>query len=185
MIRITPLIRYNSTKPSIVDRIHGKLKTALVTMQEADAKMAALEATATPVKIAQLIKVIEDKRELLFLLALYHYQCEKIGITRTNADNRQTHKLKFAAVVWFKLSGINESFWELMYSADLAHHVHNVKYNQQDLGLLDPKNFPEDFYNELKTGIYKGLDFRDVFIISRDRPKWIEKKETVDNESNL
>lgn len=54
-----------------------------------------------------------------------------------------------------------------------SQHNHRLNpFKVNDIGLLDPKNFPKEFYNQLLTGRYRGVDFRDRIVFSLTTPKW-------------
>lgn len=177
-ITFTPsLCHYSTKKMSVADKINKSLLDKLKHIQEIDERVAQLKATPVSIKVEKIMESIQDKKELLYLLALFHYKCRKIGITQESPEHRQVGKLKFWYNCVFKLKPINDSFWEVMYASNLAEHDHRVNFNVEDLGLLDPKNFPKDVYDSIQSGVFKGLDFKDAqVVLSTDRPKWIEKE---------
>ncbi|KAK6457591.1 uncharacterized protein RJT20DRAFT_125378 [Scheffersomyces xylosifermentans] len=134
-----------------------------------DDQQKALENAATSDKIHQLLTHIATNEELLYMLSLFHYECKKLNITNVNVAGR-SKSLKFSINYFLRLKPINESFWEICHLMNFSNHKHRLSYNVKDLGLLDPKNFDDDVYNQLQTGIYEGTDFRHVESVSLTRP---------------
>ncbi|EGW35248.1 uncharacterized protein SPAPADRAFT_132639 [Spathaspora passalidarum NRRL Y-27907] len=126
----------------------------------------------------QLMKAIGNKKEPLYLLALFHSECKKMGIVPDAPELRNVPSWKFAFNYVFKLNPIHRTFWEISRRLDVSHIHHTLYYDVHNLGILDPRNFPAELYNELQTGIYNGLDFRNVQLSVNIHPQWTEKKNT-------
>ncbi|KAI5951675.1 hypothetical protein KGF54_004750 [Candida jiufengensis] len=132
------------------------------------------ENTSTQEKVKQIIEAVKDTPELLFQLNFFFYECNKINILHNDIESRK-RSLKFWYIFLTKLVPLNNAFWDTCYTLNKAQHVHKLNYrNLQNIGLLDPKNFPESFLEELGTGKYNGIDFRNVIIFSFSRPKFKE-----------
>ncbi|CAN3366676.1 hypothetical protein DICA2_F04148 [Diutina catenulata] len=137
-------------------------------VHKVDREQNQLEKTPTEQKVTKLIEVITPQPEMLYLLSLFHYECARMGITRSVDDRR-----KHWGYMWqhmFRLRPIHDAFWENARLLDLANHKHKLGYGPQDLGLLDPKNFSEDDYSQLQHGVFHGTDFRQVEGVSFTRP---------------
>ncbi|KAI5964860.1 uncharacterized protein KGF55_001931 [Candida pseudojiufengensis] len=132
------------------------------------------ENTSTQDKIKQIIDAVKDSPELLFQLNFFFYECNKININHDDIESRK-RSLKWWYIFVFKLVPLNNAFWDTCYTLNKAQHKHKLNFkNLNNIGLLDPKNFPENFINELGTGKYNGIDFRNVIIFSFSRPKFKE-----------
>ncbi|RLV90773.1 hypothetical protein JA1_004370 [Spathaspora sp. JA1] len=125
----------------------------------------------------QLMTAIGTNKEPLYLLSLFHYECKKIGIIPENPEARSISRLKFAFNFLFKLSPIHQTFWEVCRTLDVSHVRHVLYYDVRNLGILDPRNFPRDLYDQLQTGSYNGIDYRNVQLTINAHPKWTEKEE--------
>ncbi|CAK9435594.1 uncharacterized protein LODBEIA_P03210 [Lodderomyces beijingensis] len=137
------------------------------------------EAGKSPVetKVQQIIAAVDGVPELLYQLNFFFCECRRIGILQDNAGQRQ-HSIRYWPVFMFRLIPLNSAFWDTCYFMNKAQHTHKLHpFKINDVGLLDPKNFPLEFIEELATGRYKGLDFRNTSIMTFAKPKFAETKE--------
>ncbi|KAL6449464.1 hypothetical protein SBY92_004377 [Candida maltosa Xu316] len=152
----------------------GKLTEALQSVQQIDKKFEELSKSPTDTKIEQIIKQVEGDSSLLYQLAFFFSKCKRLGITQDNAGNRKKGFL-YWPVFLNNLMPLNRAFWDTMRGLNKAEHSHGLNpFKINDIGLLDPKNFPRDFYQQVLTGEYKGLDFKNTISFSFSRPKWEE-----------
>lgn len=119
----------------------------------------------TPKKelVLQLMDQIEKHPELLSLLLILHYELYRLGVTPSSEREFTTsQRISYLWAYAWKLSKLSDTFWEYCYILDIAKGVHGLEPIPMDVGLLDPKNFTAEQFNMLQSGIYKGLDFRDI-----------------------
>ncbi|KAK6201378.1 uncharacterized protein RJT21DRAFT_1321 [Scheffersomyces amazonensis] len=143
-------------------------------IKEVDDQQKILASASTESKIEQLIMRISTNEELLYLLALFHYECAKLGFTQNDISSRQM-SWKFRLAYLFKLKPINNSFWDLCHLLELSNRKHSLSMKVNDLGLLDPQHFPKEVYQELQTGEFNGIDFKDVETVSFQKPQFTKK----------
>ncbi|KAI5958429.1 hypothetical protein CANMA_004273 [Candida margitis] len=137
-----------------------------------DERFDELGKSPTENKVQQVIDAVKDTPELLFQLNFFFYECKKLGITHDNVGQRKRHWKYWPSMI-LKLIPLNSALWDTCYSLDKAQHQHRLTpFKINDIGLLDPKNFPPDFIQQLATGKYNGIDFRNVIIFAFSRPKF-------------
>ncbi|KAI3405388.2 hypothetical protein KGF56_001784 [Candida oxycetoniae] len=145
---------------------------ALTEAKRIDEKYESLGNSPTKVKVEQVIKAVDGVPELLYQLNFFFYECKRIGILHDNAENRR-RCIRYWPVFIFKLIPLNNAFWDICYSMEKADHRHRINpFKIADIGLLDPKNFPQDFVQQLATGFYNGVDFRDAIAFAISGPKF-------------
>lgn len=126
----------------------------------------------TDIKIQEIIKQVEGQPDLLYQLGFFFYKCKKLGITHDNVEYRKKGILYWVMFL-NNLMPLNGAFWSTMQMLGKSQHNHRLNpFKVNDIGLLDPKNFPKEFYNQLLTGRYRGVDFRDRIVFSLTTPKW-------------
>ena len=163
------LTHYNVPKRSF------KLPNIFKAVQQAnkiDERFDELGKSPTNAKVQQVIDAVKDTPELLFQLNFFFYECRKLGITHDNVEQRK-RRWNYWPNMILKLIPLNSAFWDTCYLLDKAQHLHGLSpFKLNDIGLLDPKNFPSDFIQQLATGKYNGIDFRNVIIFAFSRPKF-------------
>lgn len=161
-------------------RFYSKLNTrisnnvifkSLEYVKRVDNQQNQLIQASTQDKIDVLMEKIGKNEELLYMLSLFHYECRKLGIVPENLANR-TKSFSFWYNYLFKLTPINNSFWELCALLNISNHNHKLTRNVSDLGLLDPKNFDKLIYHQLQLGKFNGLDFTEIQTTSFTRPSF-------------
>ncbi|KAG2731747.1 hypothetical protein G9P44_005334 [Scheffersomyces stipitis] len=145
-------------------------------VKNVDEQQKSLENYSTEDKVNELLTHISTNSELLYMLSLFHYECQKLKITNSDLKNRKK-SVKFTLNFFLRLQPINEAFWDVCHIINISNHNHKLSYNVHDLGLLDPKNFSDEVYNKLQTGIYNGVDFRNVETVSFARPNFTRETE--------
>ncbi|RCK63763.1 hypothetical protein Cantr_10335 [Candida viswanathii] len=126
----------------------------------------------TEVKVEEIIRQVQNEPDLLYQLAFFFQKCKRLGITQDNVESRR-RLWGYWMVFLNNLMPLNGAFWDTMQLMGKSQHTHRLNpFSIGDIGLLDPKNFPRDFYKEVMTGRYKGLDYRDRVIFSWSKPKW-------------
>lgn len=155
----------NRSRDFVKDNVIVK---SLAYVKEVDQQQDRLERSPVEAKIAKLIEVIENNHECLYLLLMFHYECDQMYIGQDVSLRRKRWNYPFNHM--FKLRPIHLAFWENCRILDMANHNHKLGYDIHDLGLLDPKNFSEEDYHQLQTGIFHGTDFRNVEGVSFTRP---------------
>lgn len=123
------------------------IKTALNRVQVIDKHFALLAKANDKAKVEQLIQKLDDKPEIVEILAKFMKDLNAIGINQS-----QTQRSKFRYYIrLFKFRQLHSIFWELCALQDVSQHSHKLKFNINQLGLLDPKNFSfKDYTNLLK-----------------------------------
>ncbi|CAI5757322.1 unnamed protein product [Candida verbasci] len=138
-----------------------------------------LEDVPTAVKINDLITRVQGHPELLYLLAFFFSECKKIGILPNNSETR-TKGIRYFSRFFIKLTPLHRSFWTTCYDLEVACHKHKLHpFKINNIGLLDPKNFPIDFYNQILTGEYNGVKYKHIISFGFGGPNW-EKPKTND-----
>ncbi|KAI5958125.1 hypothetical protein KGF57_002933 [Candida theae] len=167
----TYLASSNVTTRNLSFKIPNVFK-AVQQANKIDERFEELGKSPTKDKVQQVIDAVKDTPELLFQLNFFFYECGKLGITHDNVDKRK-RRWNYWPNVILKLAPLNSAFWDTCYSLDKAQHKHSLTpFKLNDIGLLDPKNFPQDFIKQLATGKYNGIDFRNVIIFAFSRPKF-------------
>ncbi|CAX45408.1 conserved hypothetical protein [Candida dubliniensis CD36] len=153
--------------------------SAVKRANEIDEKFTNLAERPIDYKVGEIIKQVDKEPELLFQLGFFFYECKRIGITQDLINNRKRGVL-YWPIFFGNLIPLNRAFWDTMHLMNKAQHSHRLNpFKINEIGLLDPKNFPSDFYKQLLTGKYNGIDFRDTKVFSMSRPQWEESKDTV------
>lgn len=166
IIRLVGVRNYSSrSKDFVKDNLIVK---SLAYVKEVDQQQDRLERSPVDAKITKLIEVIEDNHECLYLLLMFHYECDQMNIGQDVSTRRKRWNYPFNHM--FKLRPIHTAFWENCRILDMANHKHKLGYDIKNLGLLDPKNFSHDDYHQLQTGVFHGTDFRNVQGVSFTRP---------------
>lgn len=169
LTRFPSIARYRSLRYINALRSLNILTRSLEYVKKVDAEQYKLVHDSSVLnKISELLERISNNKETLYLLALFHDECKKVGITHSTEGREKS--LKFFLSYYFRLKPIHNSFWETCQLLGISNHNHKIQCNPMDLGLIDPKNFDAEFLDELKLGVYKGLDFRDVQTFSYVKP---------------
>lgn len=125
----------------------------------------------TAEKSAYLMDQIKASRELLYLLAVFHHELAKLGITPESEPGSRHRMLWRYRVQWLlRLNRIHGVFWETCQIQDISEQDHKLALDPANVGILDPYHFSREVYDELQTGSYGGVDFHDVDIIAFSRP---------------
>lgn len=165
--------------------LHRKFVLALEEYHKIDNVFAMNSHAPIEVKVAQVIKSIENEPTLLYQLHFLFYELSRLGITHDHVEQRR-RTWKFWPLMLFNVIPLNSAFWKEMYWLEYAHRTHHLNpWKLYDLGLLDPKNFPKDFIEQLKSGSYNGHNIKDQTLFAMSRPKFdpeLESKETVKRE---
>ncbi|CAG85645.2 DEHA2B15664p [Debaryomyces hansenii CBS767] len=161
----------NSPTPPQYKKGGNILANSLRYVRQVDEYQKQLEKAPSHNKVVELMDKIENQPELLFILATFHYELSRIGIGRSNDPKTRSKLLwKYRFNYILKYSKLHNIFWEQCRYANISQHTHVLGFNPQDIGLLDPCNFSEQTYNELQSGKYKDMAFKDVEIITFSRP---------------
>lgn len=169
--RLAALVHANVTTRNLSFKIPSIFK-AVQQANKIDERFDELGKSPTKDKVQQVVDAVKDTPELLFQLNFFFYECRKLGITHENVDQRK-RRWNYWPNIIFKLIPLNSAFWDTCYLLDKAQHQHRLTpFKLNDIGLLDPKNFPPDFIQQLATGKYNGIDFRNVIIFAFSRPRF-------------
>lgn len=155
------------------------LTNAFNYVRTVDERMDKLE-NETPQRkmIAELMPHIETYPELLAVLLLFHYELALLGITPTSSRDFTSAQIRsYRWAYLFKLQKIHHVFWEQCGFIEIAQHEHRIGFLPSSIGALDPANFTKEQYEMLQRGIYKGVDFRDVFIVGSN---WSTRKPVLE-----
>lgn len=144
-------------------------------MNTVDAQMAKLENESPERTVAQeLMSQIETTPELLALLSLFHYELALLGITPNSARVFTRTQIRWYKWVYlYKLSKIHDIFWDQCAFLEIALHPHKLGFLPENVGVLDPLNFTPEQYLMLQTGVYNGIDFKDIYIVGT---RWSSRK---------
>lgn len=115
-------------------------------------------------KCSVLLSRIDGNPELLFFLALFHHELNKIGINQATEDRSKllwTYRLKYLLVLR-KIHGI---FFDNCKILGVTEHEHRLGFSPETIGILDPKNFSLEEYTELQSGTFNGTKFDDMQMI--------------------
>lgn len=122
-------------------------------------------------KTTYLMDQIKNSKELLYLVAVFHHELSKLGIS-CDSDPVNRHELvwKYRLLWMLKLNKIHNVFWEACQNQDISEQDHSLSLNPAKIGILDPHNFKKEDYDQLQTGEFNGIDFRDLEIITFSNP---------------
>lgn len=124
-------------------------------------------------RATELITRIKDKKQLLYLLSIFHYELSKIGITNQDLDEFRNSILWRYRLNWlFKYNKIHNIFWESCQLENVSENNHSLGFNPISIGILDPRNFSTDTYKQLQSGKLGSVDFSDVQGITFSRPPY-------------
>lgn len=147
-------------------------------VKEVDQYQKHLEDIPSTEKSKILMKQIEDHPELLYILAVFHYELSRIGINQANDPAGRAKVIwKYRLNYMLKYLKIHNIFWEQCQYLNIAQQSHSLNFNLADLGILDPSNFDEDTYNQLQSGKYNDTSFKDMKIISFSKPPFERKQD--------
>lgn len=122
-------------------------------------------------KTSYLMDQIKNSKELLYLLAVFHHELSKLGISSdSDPVNRQALLWKYRLLWILKLNRIHNVFWEACQVQDISEQDHALSLNPAKIGILDPYNFKKEDYDQLQTGEFNGIDFRNLEIITFSNP---------------
>lgn len=133
---------------------------ALRYVQDVDNFQKELQKTPQHKMADELVAKIKDNRELLFLLALFHRELARVGITPDSSHASPSSLLvwayRFAYVI--RLRRLHDLFWDQCHFLEVAEQQHSLGFLPHTIGVLDPKHFP-DSYSQLQLGVYNGVDY--------------------------
>lgn len=138
-------------------------------VHKVDKQHSELAQASSQAKAAKLMDVIADKPELLYLLALFHSECRKVGLLPENVAERRS-SWRYGLSYVMRLRPIHETFWDMCRLSDVANHHHRLHYSVSDVGILDPQHFPVSVYDQMQRGRLGTVDFRDVETVLFTRP---------------
>lgn len=122
-------------------------------------------------KTSYLMDQIKNSKELLYLLAVFHHELSKLGVScDSDPVNRQALLWKYRLLWILKLNRIHNVFWEACQVQDISEQDHALSLNPAKIGILDPYNFKKEDYDQLQTGEFNGIDFRNLEIITFSNP---------------
>lgn len=169
---ISPVLYLSPYRTFKLPKVFQIIPSAVERANEIDRQYKESGNYPTETKIQEVIKLVEGEPDLLYQLGFFFYKCKKLGITRDNAESRRRGIL-YWIVFLNNLMPLNMAFWDTMQLMGKSQHKHRLNpFKINDIGLLDPKNFPRDFYKQVLTGRYNGVDYRDRMIFSWTTPKW-------------
>ncbi|CCE78013.1 Piso0_000625 [Millerozyma farinosa CBS 7064] len=142
---------------------NNRITTWLNYVHEVDQRQKELEQTPESQKIISLMNSIEDKPELVYILAAFLHDLKSIGIDQNNDPEVRTKlKWKFRVYYLLKLLKMHNVFWEQCRFLEMSQHRHILNFDPVDIGLLDPSNFPKDVFDELQSGKYKSINLKTI-----------------------
>lgn len=124
------------------------VNNALKSVQNIDKNFKALgEQAATAQKINTLVEKLDQNPEVKQMLSKFMIDLNKIGINQTIKRDQVPQIHYYIRILKFKQ--LHSVFWELCKENDISQHNHRLSYNVNNLGLLDPNNFPSNVYKSL------------------------------------
>lgn len=103
--------------------------------------------TSDVVKIQTLINRLQDQPEIKDILSKFLKDLNAIGINQ-DVSQRFDNRYKYYTRM-IKFRQLHHVFWELCKVKDISQHDHKLRINYENIGLLDPKNFPEEEYKKI------------------------------------
>lgn len=103
-------------------------------------------------KIEQLLARIEDQPEISKLLSKFLRDLNGIGINQKS--DRTGAKWGYYARM-MKYTQLHTVFWELCGTHDISQHHHKLRWDVNNIGLLDPRNFPPEYYKQVVDEVGK------------------------------
>ncbi|KAF3986545.1 hypothetical protein FT663_00376 [Candidozyma haemuli var. vulneris] len=116
----------------------------------------------------KLIKGIENRKELLMLLSMFHGELAQIGITPSSAhhDPNSGLKWKYRMAYLTRLARMHNTFWDSCQQEGISERNHWLGFSPEKIGVLDPVLYKEH-YEELQSGKFRDVDFRDVEVLGK------------------
>lgn len=108
-----------------------------------------LAKTPDQLKIDQLLTRIKEEPEITKLLSKFLTDLNGIGINQTG--DRANAKLRYFTGM-MKYRQLHTVFWELCGTHDISQHHHKLRWDVNNIGLLDPNNFPKEYYRDVVSG---------------------------------
>lgn len=161
------ITRSYSAKPPVYKNTSNILINALNYVKDVeDYQNELLKSSSDAVLAKELLLRICEQPELLFLLLRFHSQLAKIGITPSSSRDftmAQVWRYRFNYVT--RLSQLHEIFWTQCRYLNISERQHNLGFLPNKIGILDPKNFELELYNDIQHGIYNGVSFRNMTML--------------------
>lgn len=127
--------------------IFKAINRTLLKVQAIDNGFKSIGNATTNDKITALLTQLKDKPEITNILSRFLTDLNKIGINQTINRHRVSKAQYYIRMMKFRqLHGV---FWQLCHDNDISQRSHKLRFNINNLGLLDPKNFPTDVYKQL------------------------------------
>lgn len=161
--QVSSFIRHVSTPK--YDSSKNFLASSLDYVRQVDKYQKELESVSSEKQLAaDLVGKISTNPELLCILAIFHHELARIGITPSTTPREREALLWKYRIKWvFKLLKINSLFWEQCQYTNAATRMHPLKFRDaKDIGILDPVNFDNGTYQQLQRGELNGVDFREM-----------------------
>ncbi|CAH6721787.1 hypothetical protein CLIB1444_07S02432 [[Candida] jaroonii] len=106
-----------------------------------------LSKTSDVVKIQTLITRLQEQPEIKVILTKFLKDLNAIGINQ-DVSQRFDNRYKYYTRM-LKFRQLHHVFWELCKVNDISQHDHKLRINYENIGLLDPKNFPPEEYKKI------------------------------------
>lgn len=120
---------------------------AVTSVKTIDEKFKKLSQTENQVKITKLIESTSQVPEINDLLVKFLKGLNHIGINQVKPRVGLPLKLNY----WIRLPKfiqLHSIIWETCRLHDISQRHYRLKFNIQNIGILDPKNFPLNYYKK-------------------------------------
>lgn len=155
------LNKYVKPQRPVYQKSGNFILNALNYVRDADNFQSDLSKSPSQIKVEELLTKIEERPELLYLLSNFLKELLKIGISQ---DERNISNFKYRMYLMWKIGKLHKDFWEACHFEEISTHNHKINLNPNDIGVLDPRNFPTEAYNQLQTGVYNKTSFKHLGI---------------------
>ncbi|EGV66561.1 hypothetical protein CANTEDRAFT_101041 [Yamadazyma tenuis ATCC 10573] len=120
---------------------------ALNSIKTIDKRFTQLGQTETQIKVEKLIELTKDKAEINELIVKFLKNLDAIGINQKSPRDSTYLRLNYWARMP-QLLQLHSVIWDLCRLNDVSQRTHRLNFNTKNIGLLDPKNFPSNYYNK-------------------------------------
>lgn len=119
---------------------------ALNAVKTIDLNYKTLSSSPESKQILLLLTKLSQEPEIKSVLVRFLQDLNHIGFNQT--DSRFDNRIKYYLRMW-KFHQLHSVFWDSCHTLDISAHSHKLKWDYNNIGLLDPKNFTVSDYKQL------------------------------------
>lgn len=142
---------------------NGKIIDSLKYANDIEVTRKQIQAIPNSKKAPILLSKIKDHPELLYFLARFHKDLDKIGITAQSSHTEKAAKLwRYRLQYFLLLERLHTNFFEHCKLLEITQQKHRLGFSPATIGILDPCNFSQETLEKLQSGEFDGVKFDHV-----------------------